>query len=95
MQKKTKLIPQTPTEQHLLDTYGVDCLLRYRKVMSQPPKITGSRRGSHKPWFSERPNLTPGMKATIKKQHAEGRSPASIGARWAIPTALVREILSA
>jgi len=93
--KRPKIIPQTPTEQHLLDTYGVACLLRYRKVMSQPPRVGGSRRGSHKPWFSESPNLTPGMKATIKKQHAEGRSVASIAGRWAIPLAVVRDVLSA
>jgi hypothetical protein len=35
------------------------------------------------------------MKATIKKQYSLGRSVASIAGRWAIPTALVREILSA
>lgn len=88
-----KIVPQTPTEAHLLEAYGIACLLRYRAVMAKPERVNGRRKSPSKPWFSKSPALTQGMRETIREQYKSGRSVAAIGSRWAIPTAVVRDVL--
>lgn len=87
-----KITPQTPTESRLLEAYGLDCLIRYRAVLAKPERVKGRRKPS-KPWFSESPNLTPGMKRTIRRQYESGKSVAGLSASWAIPAAVVRDVL--
>lgn len=88
-----KITPETPTESNLLERYGVATVLRYRAILSKPERGQKRRTGRAKPWFSESPNLTQGMKETIREQFSQGRSVLSIAARWAIPTAIVRDVL--
>lgn len=88
-----KITPETPTESNLLERYGVATVLRYRAVLAKPERGQKRRPGRSKPWFSESPRLTPGMKETIRRQYESGKSVAGLSASWAIPAAVVRDVL--